>query len=102
MAFKALIVLSLLAVALPGWADTATDYFHRGAQFYVFGEKQKAKAEVETGLMLFPQDKDLHELAALMKKEEEQQQQQQQQNQQQDQQDQQQNSQQQQQQSNEE
>jgi hypothetical protein len=66
-------------------ADNAGDYFHRGAQFYIWGKKQEAKNEVITGLKLFPEDAPLNGLAGLLKKEEEQKQQpqQQQQNQQQ-------------------
>jgi len=60
-------------------AQTASDYFHRGAQFYIFGKKQEAKNEVITGLRLFPDDQQLNAMAALLKKEEQQQQQQQQQ-----------------------
>ena len=85
---KILLSLSLLAGQVCFGADTAGDYFHRGAQFYIWGKKQDAKNEVITGLKLFPQDAQLNGLAGLLKKEEEQQQQQQQQQNQQQQQDQ--------------
>ena len=65
---------------------TADDYFHGGATNYVFGEKQKAKEEIVTGLQQFPTDPKLNQLMTLLKKEEEQKQQQQQQQQQQNQQ----------------
>src|SRR4051812_26127795 len=66
------------SAALP----TADDYFHGGATNYVFGEKEKAKEQIVTGLQQFPSDQKLNSLFALLKKEEEQKQQQQQQQQQ--------------------
>jgi hypothetical protein len=60
-------------------AQTAEDYFHRGAQFYVFGEKTNAVVEVVTGLQRFPDDENLRALAEILAKEDEQEQQQQQQ-----------------------
>jgi len=66
-------------------AQTAEDYFHRGAQFYVFGEKTNAVVEVATGLQKFPDDQKLRALAEILAKEEEEQKQQQQQQQNQDQ-----------------
>ena len=69
---KHLLIISLLLVPLWTRADTAEDYFHRGAQHYVFGEKQKAVIEVTTGLQQFPDDSQLQALAALLKKEDEQ------------------------------
>jgi len=86
--YKILLSISLLLAPLASSAQTASDYFHRGAQFYIFGKKQEAKNEVLTGLRLFPDDQQLNGLAALLKKEEEQQQQQKQQQQQQQQNDQ--------------
>ena len=82
---RILLSLSILAVPVCFAADNAGDYFHRGAQFYIWGKKQEAKNEVITGLKLFPEDAPLNGLAGLLKKEEEQKQQpqQQQQNQQQ-------------------
>src|SRR5216684_7228539 len=79
MVYKILLSISLLLAPLALSAQTASDYFHRGAQFYVFGKKQEAKNEIVTGLRLFPDDRQLNALATLLKKEEEQQQQQQQQ-----------------------
>src|SRR5436190_2130260 len=66
---------SLFPMFLP--AQTAEDYFHGGATNYVFGEKEKAKEQIVTGLQNFPSDPKLNQLLALMKKEEEQKQQQQ-------------------------
>lgn len=90
------IALSLSILFLP-WclsADTAEDYFHRGAQYYVWGQKQKSQAEITSGLTLYPTDALLNGMAKLLQKEEQQQNQQQQQQQnQQDQQNQQQQSQ---------
>jgi outer membrane biosynthesis protein TonB len=64
-------------------AQTADDYFHGGATNYVFGQKEKAKEQIVTGLQVFPTDPKLNQLLVLLKKEEEQKQQQQQQQQQQ-------------------
>ncbi len=64
-------------------AQTPDDYFHGGATNYVFGEKEKAKEQIVTGLQSFPRDPKLNQLLVLLKKEEEQKQQQQQQQQQQ-------------------
>jgi len=75
-ALRILISLSLLIVGDIAKADTADDYYHRGAQHYVFNEKEEAKLEVETGQLLFPTDPKLNSLASLLKKEEEQKEQQ--------------------------
>jgi hypothetical protein len=72
----------------PALPQRAQDYFHRGAQYYIWNQKQKATNEIFSGLQLFPTDPQLNGLAQLLKKEEQEQKQQQQQ-QQQDQQDQQ-------------
>jgi len=66
-------------IVLPLWlrAQTAEDYFHGGATNYVFGQKEKAKEQVTTGLQHFPSDAKLNGLFTLLKKEEEKQQQQQ-------------------------
>jgi Ca-activated chloride channel family protein len=80
--YKPVLAISLLCATLCLGADTAQDYFHRGAQYYIFNKKEQAKNEVITGLQLFPNDPQLGGLAGLLKKEEEQQKQQQQQQQQ--------------------
>jgi outer membrane biosynthesis protein TonB len=72
-----LVSLALLPAAL--CAQTADDHFHRGAQFYVFGDKTNAIVAVATGLQQFPDDAKLKALAEILAKEEEKQQQQQQQ-----------------------
>ena len=58
---------------IPCWllAQTAEDYFHGAAQFYVFGQKQRAMTEVATGLSRFPNDPKLNGLAGFIKKKEE-------------------------------
>lgn len=65
--------LSLSLLLTPIWiqAQTAGDYFHRGAQYYIWGQKEKATNAVFTGLSLFPTDPQLNGLAGLLKKEEE-------------------------------
>jgi hypothetical protein len=79
---RKLLVLSIIILAQRARADTAADYFHRGAQAYVFGQNEKAITEVETGLATFPTDAALNELALLLKQQQEEQKQQQQQQQQ--------------------
>ena len=76
---KILLIASLALAPLALCAQTAEDHFHRGAQFYVFGEKTNAVVEVVTGLQKFPDDEKLKALAEILAKEEEKQQQQQQQ-----------------------
>jgi len=67
-------------LVIPLWlhAQTAEDYFHGGAQSYIWGEKEKAKAEIYTGLKKYPQDPQLNGMAGLLSKKEEDQKQQQQ------------------------
>lgn len=74
-----LLSISLLIAPLVARADTAQDYFHRGAQYYIFGDKPKAITEVVTGLEKFPTDQPLQQLSVLLKKEEQKQNQQNQQ-----------------------
>jgi Ca-activated chloride channel family protein len=76
--YKILLSISLLIAAPRLLAQTAQDYFHRGAQFYIWNQKQKATNEIYSGLKLFPADPQLNALAGLLKKEEQKQQQQQQ------------------------
>ncbi len=73
MAFKLLINLNFFFVAFLAGAQTADFYFHNGSKHYVFGESEKAKAAIGTGLEKFPQDPQLNSLAGLIKKEEKQQ-----------------------------
>ena len=77
--YRHTLIISFTAIPLWLGAQTADDYFHGGAQHYVFGEKQKAQEQVVTGLQQFPQDEKLNALMVLLKKEEEQKQDQQQQ-----------------------
>lgn len=70
-------------------ADTAMDYLHRGAQKYIFGEKEKAKTEITTGLQKFPTDEPLQQMLALFREQQQKQQQEQDKQKQQDQKDQQ-------------
>lgn len=77
MVYKLLLSINLIFGAFTVTAQTAEDYFHRGAQYYIWNDKQKATNEIFSGLRLFPTDPQLNGLAALIKKEEEQQKQQQ-------------------------
>ena len=70
MALKILTSISLILAPLLLNAQTADEYFHGGAQHYIFGEKQQAMTEVGTGLQRFPNDPKLTGLADLLKKEE--------------------------------
>ncbi len=62
--------LALLSLQVVAMADTAADYLHRGAQKYIFGEKEKAKTEITTGLEKFPADEPLQQMLALFREEE--------------------------------
>ncbi|MGH7970042.1 MAG: hypothetical protein ACREIC_15075, partial [Limisphaerales bacterium] len=55
-----LLSLSLLLAAVAGHAQTADDYFHRGAQLYIWGKKKDAQTQVLTGLQQFPSDPQLN------------------------------------------
>jgi len=68
MGLRKLILLSLFALPLSLGAETAADYVHRGAQKYIFGHEDAAKAEVDAGLAKFPDDPELREMVALFKK----------------------------------
>lgn len=74
---RILLIVSLALAPLVLCAQTAEDHFHRGAQFYVFGEKTNAVVEVTTGLQKFPDDQKLRALAEILAKEEQEQKQQQ-------------------------
>ena len=90
MRLPLLISLSLLLCAaqkICAQLAPADDFFHRGAQFYISNNVAQAKAAVDTGLKLYPDDEKLKKLDELLKQ---QSRQQSQQNQQQDQKDQQQ------------
>ncbi len=62
--------LALLSLQFATAADCAGEYLHRGAQKYIFGEKEKAKAEVTTGLEKYPGDEPLQQMLALFREEE--------------------------------
>jgi outer membrane biosynthesis protein TonB len=76
-----LLLISLLAAPIWAVADSPDDYFHTGVQDYIFGQKEKAKTAIGTGLQLYPTDPKLNGAWQLLqKKEREKQQQQNQQN----------------------
>lgn len=72
--------LTNLSLVLLAWqhaaAESAGDYLHRGAQKYIFGEKEQAKTEITTGLQKFPADQPLQQMLALFREEQQKQQQQ--------------------------
>ena len=67
MASSKLIILSLLFLPLSLLAENASDYANRGAQKYIFGQEDLARAEVEEGLKKFPNDPELQKLHGLVK-----------------------------------
>jgi hypothetical protein len=75
MASRILASASLLLGLSLANADTADDYYHRGAKHYIFGEKQKAVLEVDSGRRQYPDDPKLNQLASLLAKEDQQKQQ---------------------------
>jgi hypothetical protein len=68
MALKRLIILSAILVPFSLVAETASDYVHRGAQKYIFGQDAAAEAEITTGLRKFPNDPELQEMTKLIRK----------------------------------
>jgi hypothetical protein len=77
--YKTLLSISLCIAPLWLGAQTAEDYFHGGAQSYIWGRNQEAKTNIITGIRRFPDDPLLKGMAELLNKKEQQQQQQQQQ-----------------------
>jgi Ca-activated chloride channel homolog len=65
-------LLLILNLALaPVWAmgqTNAGDYFHKGVQYYIFGEKSNAMREIYTGLRTYPTDPPLNAAAKLLQK----------------------------------
>lgn len=96
---KRILLISLLSLlTVPLLAQTADQYFHNGAQFFINADLQTSLNYVEQGLMNYPNDRKLNALYEKLKEEQEkkqQRQQEQQQNQQEQEQDQQQDQQQQ-------
>ncbi len=81
-------ILLLLALAAPAvFAQSADDYFHGGAQFYISNNVAQAKQFATNGLKLYPNDVKLKKLYDLLNQQQQQQSQQNQQQQQQQQQD---------------
>ena len=74
--FKQTLLASWLVIPGTLFSQTADDYFHGGAQNYIPGRKEQAKAVITTGLSKFPEDPKLKALAGLLKEEEKQEQQQ--------------------------
>jgi len=65
--WRLLLILDLLLT--PGWAfgqTNADDYFHAGAQNYIFGDKAEAKKAIDTGLSIYPTDEKLNAVARLL------------------------------------
>lgn len=62
---------------LPAWSQEAMDYFHGGANAYINGKNQVAKAILNEGLEHFPNDPAITDLLAKIKEEEQKQSQQQ-------------------------
>jgi len=78
MALRLLFNLSLLLLALTAArAQTADDFFHDGAMFYLSNNIPKAKEVVATGLASFPDDIKLKKLEGLLNQQQQQQQEQQ-------------------------
>ena len=76
-AWPLLLLVSFLCAPRLRAAETADDYFHTGAQDYIFGEKKKALTDIVTGLQLYPTDPKLNGVIQLLKKKQQEQQKQQ-------------------------
>ncbi len=80
------LIIFLTLLTAPVLAQSADQYFHNGAQFFINADVQTSLNYVEEGLTKYPNDRKLNALYEKLKEEQEKQQQQQQQEQQQDQQ----------------
>ncbi|MDZ7808729.1 MAG: hypothetical protein U5K71_16710 [Gracilimonas sp.] len=81
---KRLLLISFMTLlAVPVLAQSADQYFHNGAQFFINADLQTSLNYVEEGLVNYPNDRKLNALYEKLKEEQEKQQQQQQQEQQQ-------------------
>ncbi len=67
MVFIRAIIISLLLTAT-ALAESASDYLHRSAQKYIFGDEDGAQSEIDAGLQKYPDDVGLHQLAGLLHK----------------------------------
>jgi hypothetical protein len=79
MRLSLLISLSLLLCAVPksgAQLAPADDFFHSGAQFYISNNVAQARASVDRGLKLYPDDEKLKKLDQLLKQQQQNQQQQ--------------------------
>ena len=63
--------------AFSATAQSAEDYFHGGAQNFIYSDVQQAISEVQAGLNQYPNDPKLNALMQMLKEEQEKQQQQQ-------------------------
>ena len=71
--WRPLLLLILNLLITPVWAfdqTNAGDYFHRGVQYYIFGEKTNAVREIYTGLQTYPTDQLLNAAYKLVQKKE--------------------------------
>ncbi|MEX2604876.1 MAG: hypothetical protein WD361_11760 [Gracilimonas sp.] len=89
---NSLTLLFLLLISIPVMAQSADEYFHNGAQYFINADLQEAIHQVQNGLNQYPNDPKLNALMQKLQEEQEKQQQnqdqqqnQEQQNQQQDQ-----------------
>ncbi|MEO0900371.1 MAG: hypothetical protein AAFY71_28435 [Bacteroidota bacterium] len=72
---KQIILIAFLSMmGFSAFGQTAQEFYHQGAQQYIFGQKKEAIESVQQGLQLNPNDTDLKELYEILMKEEENQQ----------------------------
>ncbi|MGB8166761.1 MAG: hypothetical protein WCF18_04675 [Chthoniobacteraceae bacterium] len=65
--FKNLIRSSLLILPLCLHAQTAADYLHGGAQDYIYGKEESAKAKLTEGVRRFPEDPQIRAVLSLIR-----------------------------------
>lgn len=82
---RLLLIVFMTFLTVPVLAQSADQYFHNGAQYFINADLQTSLNYVEEGLMEYPNDRKLNALYEKLKEEQEKQQQQQQQEQQQNQ-----------------
>ena len=67
------LLCAVLAVFVPGAVHAQDAFFHRGAQHFLTGSNQLAKAEVERGLQQFPANENLKKFWELLNQQQDQQ-----------------------------
>jgi Ca-activated chloride channel family protein len=67
--WPSLLILNFLLSPIWAFAQaSADDYFHQGAQYYIFGQKSNAVNAISSGLRIYPTDEKLNGVAKLLQR----------------------------------